>query len=244
VLNDGTNWIELTFTEITISLSGCTASRPYDVFLYISSGTVAAETLIWTNATTRATALTTSSGVLVKTGDVTRRYVGTFYCNASGGQTDDSLAKRYIWNYYNRVPRALRRLETTANWTYNTNTYRQANAATANQLDVVVGWAEVVLGIRVYAANSNGTAGTLAYTAIGEDSTSAAAAGTIIGVAPSDPTSASNPVQMVAELEAYPAVGRHFYVWLEKAAVAAGATTFYGVSGSDYQTGMVGWIEG
>jgi len=57
-LYDGTaTWNVRTFAELTISLSGCTISKPYDVFLYDNAGVVTAETLVWTNTTTRATAL-------------------------------------------------------------------------------------------------------------------------------------------------------------------------------------------
>jgi hypothetical protein len=49
----------------------------YDVFLYDSGGTPTLEILAWTGNTTRATALTTQDGVLVKSGDASRRSLGT-----------------------------------------------------------------------------------------------------------------------------------------------------------------------
>ena len=56
-LYDGSSaWANYTFTEISISLVGLTASRPYDIFAYNSGGTVTIETLVWTSTTARATA--------------------------------------------------------------------------------------------------------------------------------------------------------------------------------------------
>ena len=121
-LYDGSAWDLFTFTEITISLSGFTAIKAYDVFAYNNSGTVTIETVIWTNNTTRATGLVYQDGVLVKSGATTRRYLGTVYINAAGGQTEDTMVKRYLWNYYNRVSRPLQKLETTDSWTYTTAT--------------------------------------------------------------------------------------------------------------------------
>src|SRR3990167_7040004 len=83
-LYDGSSaWAIYTFTELTLALGTLTSGLPYDVFAYDSSGTVTLEALAWTNGTTRATALTTQNGVLVKTGATTRRYLGTFYTTAT-----------------------------------------------------------------------------------------------------------------------------------------------------------------
>ena len=79
---------------------GLTASRVYDVFGYLNSGTLALELLIWTDATNRATALAYQDGVLIKSGNATRRYLGTIYINSTGGQTEDTEIQRFVWNYY------------------------------------------------------------------------------------------------------------------------------------------------
>jgi hypothetical protein len=79
-----------------------------DVFAYLSSGVLTLEVVAWSNVTTRATALVTQDGVLVKSGATNKRYIGSFYCTTAGnGQTVDSTANRFIWNYYNRVGRKL-----------------------------------------------------------------------------------------------------------------------------------------
>ena len=61
-----------------LALGSDAASMPYDVFALVhpTTGLVTIERLVWTNATTRATALVTQDGVYVKSGDVSRRYVG------------------------------------------------------------------------------------------------------------------------------------------------------------------------
>ena len=75
----------------------------------------------------------TQDGVLVKSGNTAQRYVGTIY--ASGANTtEDSFAKRYVWNYYNRVARPMRVTEATDTWTYTTAAFRQANGAAANAM--------------------------------------------------------------------------------------------------------------
>jgi len=55
---------------------------------------------------TRATALAFQDGVYVKSGDPTRRYLGTILINDAGGSTNDSALYRFVWNYYNRITRS------------------------------------------------------------------------------------------------------------------------------------------
>jgi hypothetical protein len=137
-----------TTAEISIAVPA-TTSQMYDVFVYSSSGTATLELLAWTNDTTRATALVRTNGRWLKTGDLTRMYVGSVRTTTVSGQTEDSAVKRYVWNMYNRAERVLQRLETTASWTYQTATFRQANAAAANQVDVVQGLAESPLWLQL-----------------------------------------------------------------------------------------------
>src|SRR5581483_7266817 len=99
-LYDGAKWNLYTSTELSLSLT-LTSGSVYDVFVYDNSG-LTLETVVWTNTTTRATALDLQDGILCKHGALTHRYVGTIY--ASGTNViEDSLAKRYLVNYYNRV---------------------------------------------------------------------------------------------------------------------------------------------
>lgn len=231
--------------EFSIAIPA-TTSQLYDVFAWNNAGVCALELLAWTNDTTRATALVrTTTGFLTKTGDLTRRFLGDVRTTTVSGQTEDSFAKRYVWNNVNRVRRGVHVLEATASWTYNTATYRQANAAATNQADVVIGIADVFLSVTVQAftASTNGVVGSVS---IGEDSTTVAATG-VLGEAIGNGTggTANALYQGTARLEKYPAVGRHTYVWLEKHG-ASGTGTWYGTNGATdtLQAGIAGWIEG
>lgn len=105
-LYDGSDWDAVEFSELSLDISGFTASKPYDIFCYNNSGTATLEGLVWTNDTTRATALTLQDGVLVKTGATTRRYLGTIYMQADQ-KCDDTVTNRGVWNMYNQVTRHL-----------------------------------------------------------------------------------------------------------------------------------------
>lgn len=239
-LYDGTGaWVTRSFAELALSLVGLTASKPYDIFAYDNSGVVALEALVWTDATTRATALTRVGGVLVKSGATTRRYIGSVYINSSGGQTDDSYLKRNVFNADHRVSRSLRRIEATASWTYASGTWRQANASTANQLECMIGVDEDPVSAEVIAAGSTGTIGDYPAVAIGLDSTSTAATGLVMGNPRQDTTSYER-IQH-ARLLTHIGVGRHLLVWLESRN-GSGTATFLGAS-SIQQSGIIGIVR-
>lgn len=245
-LFDGSQWVTYAFTELSIAVPA-TTSTLYDVFAYANAGVVTLELTAWTNDTTRATALTTQNGVLVKTGALTRRYLGSFRTTGVSGQTEDSLTKRYVWNYYHRVRRELRRIETTDSWTYTLLAYQQANASAANQVDVVIGVAEVLLSLQVVGISSNDTggAGLRGNVNIGEDGTTALSGANFVLLEPAPMVTATTVYTTSARLEKYPAVGRHYYTWLESS-TATGATTWRGDAGDAtlFQAGMQGFYEG
>lgn len=131
--------------KISASLSGLTANKNYDVFVYDNSGTLTLELLAWSTDAVRATALTNSVlGFLVKTGSITRRYVGTIRITGTTGQCEDSATKRYLWNLYNRRERLLSKIMS-GTWSYTTTAWRQANADAANKVEFVVGLIEDVV---------------------------------------------------------------------------------------------------
>lgn len=223
-------WVLLTSAQVSIALSGLTSNRPYDVFAWNNAGTVTLETLVWTNDTTRATALAYQDGVLVKSGDATRRYLGTFRSTGTT-TTEDSVAKRFLYNYYNRTLRTLRRQDSTVSSTYSTNAYRQANASTANQLDFIIGVAEdsVQATATAIIANSTTTARTSSV-AIGLNSiTAPVATPTCIGQIVMTSTSAAT---ARANYIGVPAIGYNYLSWLEIGAGADTQTWFYGTTGS------------
>lgn len=126
-LHNGTDsWSYHTFAETSLSIAALTADTNYDVFAYDNSGTLALETVAWTDDTTRATAPLWVDGVLCKSGDTTRRYLGMIRTTGTLGQCEDSESHRYVWNNDNRVSRYLR-LQWGYDWSYGTSTWRKHN---------------------------------------------------------------------------------------------------------------------
>lgn len=138
-LFDGTSWKPHILTEQSLALSGLTSGKNYDVFIYDNAGTLTLElSAAWTNDTTRSDALTIQDAIFVKSGATTRRYLGTIR-STSTTATEDSQAKRFVWNAYNQVYRSMRVIDTTDSWTYTTNTVRYANNTASNRLEFVCG---------------------------------------------------------------------------------------------------------
>ena len=85
---------------------------------------------------TRATALTTQDGIYVKSGDATRLFLGSGFARETSGQTEDSVTKRLLANHYNRMPKHLFKVDSTAH-TYNVNARRLVRLDRANCLEVL-----------------------------------------------------------------------------------------------------------
>jgi len=170
---NGTIWESLVFAELSLDISAYTASKPYDIWIYNNAGTATLDSTVWTNATTRATALVYQDGRLVKSGATTRLYLGTIYMDAAS-KCQDTVSLRYVWNYYNRKIKSLFCTETTDNWTYTTATWRATNNNTTNgvgRVSAVIGVAEDISKfISQYIVNN--TTGAYASGGIGINSTS------------------------------------------------------------------------
>jgi hypothetical protein len=231
-LYDGATWRVRTSAQFSLALT-LTSGKPYDIFCYDNAGVPTLEVLVWTNDTTRATALTTQDGVLVKTGAPTRRYLGTLY--ASGANTtEDSVTSRYLWNYDHRVARAMAVTDTTNNWSYTTATWRQANGSGSNQCTYVVGLAEDSVDCTVQSFASNTNTGVQCAVGIGIDVTNANSA-QLYGGWTGAAANAIAPIS--ASYRGVPSgVGRHTLAWLEISA-AAGTTTWRGDEGTTLAIG-------
>jgi hypothetical protein len=235
-LFDGTDkWECVKFSEISIAVPATTVTM-YDVFVFSTAGVATLEVLAWTNDTTRATALVLQNGIYVKSGATTRRYVGSFRTTGVSGQTEDSIAKRYVWNYYNRVLRLMKAVDAAASWTYSTQTWRQANANAANQLDFIVGISESIVTAEAISSASNSTSTTEFEAGIGLDVTNAnsSSLNAFVQVA------ATVIVMMKATYQGLPGIGRHFLAWLEIS--QANATTTWNGTSSRGVSGIVGQI--
>ena len=186
----------------------------------------------------RNTALVAQNGAWYKTGDLTRRYLGTFHTTTTT-TTEDSVAHRFLWNAHNRMQRLLKVVEGTDSWNYSTATWRQANASAANQFDFVIGLSEDLLNAKI-AITGNNSNGPMAFSVgVGIDSTNTNTA-LIFGVASAKAISGV----VSCDYSGFPGVGYHAAVWLE-ISLASGTTTWYGDDGKTYiQAGMIGWVLG
>ncbi len=236
-LYNGTRWIIRTSVEFSLALGTLTSGKPYDVFCYDNSGVATLEFLVWSSDTARATALALQDGVYVKSGTATRRYMGTFYTDSTT-TTKDTLQFRYLFNADNQVKRPLLRRDTTASWTYNSATIRQANASTSNQVEVMNGLDINAVEVALQATHGGTGNGDFAVY-IGLDSTTVV---TTTGVGGSG--NLNNATRFGSyNFNGYVGVGRHYLAWLETA-INGGTSTFYGAwtgsMGGTVNSGLTG----
>jgi hypothetical protein len=231
-LYNGTTWELLNSAQVSLALSGLTSNRPYDVFAYNNAGTLTLEILAWTSDTARATALVSQDGVLVRSGSLTRRYLGTFY--ATGATTTaDTTSTRYLWNYYNRAIRGLYAGISTASYTYSTATWRAANANTTNgdgRFSFVCGLAEDRINVTGSRASSNSTSN-FQQNGIAINGTTITE---LTGVTGAQQTSVI--ATAACHAMAAPREGLNFIQAMETAS-ASGVTTWYGASTGGGMTG-------
>lgn len=215
-------------------------SQMYDVWGYLSSGALKLELLAWTNDTTRATALAVQNGVDVKTGDATRRLLGSIRMTTVAGQAEDSLLRRYLSNRYNAEPRPMLVQDPAATWATPaaSATLRQANANTANLLDYICCVSRPVAA-EVFAQYSSSTTGAVAViVGVGVDSITVSSAQAY----PQSSSIDTNGHTVTAAYYGYPGVGRHTLAWLEKGGGSA-TQTWYGTSAGGYQSAMLGGVN-
>ncbi|MGL6095047.1 MAG: hypothetical protein ACRC7O_04505 [Fimbriiglobus sp.] len=225
-LYDGSAWAVRSTAEISLALSGLTAAKNYDVFAYWTGSAVALElSAAWTTDTARADAVARQDGVWVKSGGATRRLVGTVRAVSAtttefSPRGSNGAAKIYLANADNRVPVPVQKRTATATWTYAVSTIRQANASTANEIEVVLcvpGAAEIYLVSRAGSAGRVNGIGFDSVTAYAADSVTATANNT------TDMTGGCGMRETVSP-------GFHYFAWLEFR--VSGTVTFYGAADS------------
>jgi hypothetical protein len=248
-LYGGSSWALYTFTERSLALTSLTSGKNYDVFLYNNAGTLTLElSAAWTNDTTRADALALQDGVYVKSADHTRLYLGTIRTtgtttteDSGGGSTSQVGGKRFVWNFYNQVSRTLALIDTTDTWSYTTGTWRQANNAAGNKVEVVIGLTYSPLveirmlgGIQV---QSNGSALTHAAQAVGVDSTTAPSGHYTEVYNHGDTMN----LPLSGEYRGMPGSGYHYFAWIERG-ITTGSSLFFGDESGNAQSGLTGTI--
>lgn len=262
-LYNGSIWVPYTFSELsqattdnTKSPAAVGTSSNYDVFVWNDTGVLrATRGPAWSSATARGTGAGTTElslvgGVLVNTVAITNgpaaqrgRYIGTIRSDGSS-QINDALTLRHVWNYYNRVPRVMRVIDSTNTWTYSSATIRQANNAATNQLDFVIGWAEDAVEATCVSHTSHDAGGVIASSGIGLDATNAYAANSLVAYS-SAFYAAGAVVQLVGHYKGYPGIGRHYLAWLEAQPSADTIQTWYGDGGvTGLQSGIHGLLLG
>lgn len=263
---DGTRWRVFEISELSLALnsnSGHTgyhqSGKNFDVFIDYNAGTPRLVTgPAWTSDTARADAIARKDGRWTNNASMTVRfgtasgdtatmaantglYVGSIRCTANG-QTEDSAAKRFVWNTDNRRRRKMMVTETANTWTYTTAAVRQANNNTANQLDFLIGLSEDMVYAKAFAEFANTSAGVVVFTLIDMDGVAGAELGSIEAKFSSQVVNL--PQKTFTECLVVPAIGRHYLSWLEYS-VATGTTTWFGDDGgTNPRSGIVGEVWG
>lgn len=255
---NGTLFINQTFTEQTLTLvSNHLASTIYDVFAFLNSGTFTIGTgPAWSNSAAGSgargtgagtTQLQRINGVLTNQVQITARngsstytvaanqgtYLGSIFIDGSAGQvtcrvTYGQSRKWGVWNAYNRVPVTLQVGDSTASWTYSTNTVRASNGNSANSGTLFAGLAEEITTARFMQNVSANSAGFVANIGIGFNVTNAFSS--FVGKMYM-PSSATSGLQTAySEYIAVPSIGINSINCLENYPLIPNAGNFAGTS--------------
>lgn len=150
------------FTELSIAVPSTTVT-PFDIFIYDAAGTLTLETLDWTNDITRATALAYQDGVLVKSGEPSKRYLGTGRTTGVLGEIEDSESKRFLYNFYNQVIRSLL-WSVNGSHAYAVPAWRQWNTDGNAQFEFMLGfWQTFYISIDADIDGDDATSGWVAF---------------------------------------------------------------------------------
>jgi hypothetical protein len=161
-------------------------------------------------------------------------YVGSFRTTADG-QTEDSAAKRLLYNAHNQIARPLRVAESAASWTYSAASYRQANGSSANQVALMRGQDITTVNAEVMATCGSNTSVLVSVRAgVGINSSSINSGRA--GIYSCSNTINASPVAVYAGC---PGLGYREIRWLELGG-GANTQTWYG-GGAGVFTGLSGW---
>ena len=244
---NGSSFVPLTFTELTLTLVASHASgNNYDVFFFNDAGTVTIGTgPAWSSATSRGTGAGTTElsilkGFRVNTVAITLRngsttysvdaqeatYLGTFRTTTTNGQTEDSISKRFLWNMYRRAARLIKFVPGTDSWNYSTASFQQAAGSTSFQVDVVEALQIDLTHVSIQASFINSTSTRRSGSiGVGIDSTTAAS-GLIARISCTDTDQGMG----VATYHGFLGGGHRKIVWLE-AGAGTDTQTWHGDNG-------------
>lgn len=228
---DGDDWVQEVFSQLTVAVPN-TTNTPFDLFQ--SMGGVL-QAVNWTNATTRATAISYIDGVLVQTTNKAKLFRGTGCTTAVAGQTELSNSTCFLWNFYNQEELQFVVNEATPTWNYSIDTWHQANGSANNQFNFVLGTNSQEMNCDLLSCAVNDTAVVVGGVGIGLDTTSADSS-TKRG--PGQIYNLGLQVAQIAQYKGFPGQGKHFLSWNEKVA-ATGITTWVGAT-THIQSGLSG----
>lgn len=182
---------------------------------------------------TRATSLTLDDGKWVKSGDATRRYLGSIRITTATGQCEDSESRRFVFNVSNQMSRTFKAVDNTDSWTVGA-AWRAMNNNTSygvGRVGVIVGLAENAIRL-LSIATAWYSSSVEAELGIGVDSTT-------LNSSPVNPGNVYIYSKLTAELNTIPTIGFHYFQRLEGGSLA----TIYGDNGSaNHMGGMTGAI--
>jgi len=165
---NGTQWVNVAFNELTLSLAGLAINTNFDVFI-TNVTTPVLSAVAWTNNTTRALAVSLLNGTVVMTSDNTRRLVGTIRTTGTIGQSQDTDARRYVANVENKVSRRVLRNFAGAAYVYATGAWRQTNASALEQVEFIHCLAGNEVRVTKFCQVALSNTNTQAYISIGLD---------------------------------------------------------------------------
>jgi hypothetical protein len=248
------------------------SGKNFDLFAIVDSGTLKLATgPKWNNGASAgsdtargtgagSTELEAFAGLLVNKNSMTARvgsasgdtvtvaarsatYLGTFRCTANGQATDSKL-KRLLFNAYNQTLRPMYVRDTALTWNYSTDAWRQVNANSAFQLELLLGLSGIVVTAQHnHMASGSTSTGRRAQCAIGLDSTSAIAPGSLTGFMVVDNNAGAK--GFTSRFEGFPGLGFHTLTALERGA-GVDTQSWYGTNSDagNWAPGMLGSVLG
>jgi len=226
------------------------ATKNFDLFVYANAGVATLCTgPAWTNATTRANAISLYNGIWTNTATITLKcdttsstasisanqatYVGSMYSTANGQtamQFNPSAASGGsanilgLYNAYNRVLTISTERESTSSWNYATATWRAENNSANNSVHWIdgLGQSAVASSYSIFCANPTTNDG--AAIGIDLDSTTA-------GPSTVSETSSSGTVTIQATGPTTPQLGYHYLAAMETE-TSGGTASYYPFGGA------------
>lgn len=139
-LHNGTTWIPYAHGSPSLSIGSLNAGGHY-LFAFQNAGTVGIEA-----ARTDASSLTTQDGILVKSGNSGRRFIGYLNIKTNGAGCDyhqrrsaeSGGATIDLWNAYNQVDIVAHTYITTDSWVYGTASWRLAGGISGAKVGVAL----------------------------------------------------------------------------------------------------------